>query len=112
MGIASRDATPFHTWVTEEQRPNRRQWVDGRLLAGDIVDDTVIRISGRRLHVPAQTEVEGQAWANAEIILREERRVPAIGVARHGGVLRDRAGYTDQEIGKGVTRRGCHRWGS
>ena len=35
---------------------------------------------------------------NAEIILREERRVPAIGVTGDGRVLRDRTGNTDQEI--------------
>src|SRR5439155_6575456 len=49
---------------------------------------------------------------NFEIILHEECRVPAIGVARYRRVLRDRAGNTDQEVGKRVTSRSCHRWGS
>ena len=49
---------------------------------------------------------------NFEIILHEECRVPAIGVARYGRVLRDRAGNTDQEIGKRITSRSCDRWGS
>src|SRR5881394_3391619 len=43
-----------------------------------------------------------------EIILHEERRVPAIGIAGYRGVLRDRARNTDQEIGKRVTSRSCH----
>ena len=105
MAEARRDATAFHTRVAEELSPNRRNWVNGRLLTGDVVDDAVEWVGGSCLNVPAQTQVEGHARVNAEIILHEERRVPAIGVACDGRVLRDRAGNADQEVRQRVPGR-------
>ena len=98
MAVTHRDSTPFHTRIAEEQLPDRRERVDYGLLARHIVGDAVLRVGGRCLNVPAQTQVQGQARVNAEIILHEQSCVPAIGISRDGRVLRDCAWNTDQEI--------------
>src|SRR5205823_577553 len=108
MGVAGWNAATFDTWIAEELRTDRRKGIDRGLHTRHIVDDAIERIGWWRLHIPSQTKIEGQAWANFEIILHKECRVPAIGVARYGRVLRDRAGDADEEICQRVTGRSCY----
>src|SRR6266446_10007887 len=108
MCVAGRNAATFHTGIAEELRTDRSKGIDRGLHARDIIDDAIERIGWWRLNIPSQTKIEGQAWANFEIILHKEGRVPAFGVARYGGVLRDGARNADQEIGQRVTGRSCY----
>src|SRR5689334_25428865 len=40
-----------------------------------------------------------------KVVLNEERRVPTVGIRRHGCVLRDRARDPDKKVGKRISRR-------
>ena len=98
------DHAALDAGVAVEQLPDRRRGVDGGFLAGHIRGEPVERIGARRLHVPAQAEVEGHASADAEVVLHERRAVPAVPVPRDRRVLRDGAGNADHEVRQRVPR--------
>src|SRR5262249_27579488 len=100
--VAGGDAASFHSGIAEELWTRRSNCVNRRRQSRYIVDDRIEWIGWSSLHVPAQAQVESQAWIDAEVVIHKERCVPTVGIASHRCVLSDCAGNANHEIGQRV----------